>query len=295
LDLFLQVLVVGLTTGAIYAAIAAGFGLSLGCMGVVDFTYGAYVVAGAVVAASLPSIGVAVVDFIARALAAMLVSGLLATTVCLFILDKLILRGHLAQLVATLGAALVLQGALHYLAGSDLIAPPHRLLPGMISIGHVMVMQQRLLAATLGIATIIALGVVLTRTSLGKAWQAVAENEVGAVIAGLRIRMLRLLAALASGLLAGLAGALLVQMISIDVFQGVPFLLIAFFVVALGGLGSTGGLFVAAIVFAIIQSMADVYAPELLKSSIAYMTIAVAIVLLPRGVASLWSARARAV
>jgi branched-subunit amino acid ABC-type transport system permease component len=291
--MFEQTLIAAVTTGAIYAVLAAGFSLAMGTMSVVDFAYGTYVVLGALVAATLPTMDSAVVDVVARLAVGLATGGLAAAVVYAVVLLRLTDRGHLPQLIATLGIALVVQGGMVQAFGANAVSTKSEALPGAFRLGDVAVPNSRVAAAVIGVAIVIALGFYLSRSRTGKAWRAVAANPRGAVLSGMSLPRLRLLAGIASGALAGLAGALLVQYLPISAFQGLEYLIIAFFVVALGGMRSTVGPVLAAFLFALVEALANAYAPDLVKGSAVYIVVALSVVLLPTGLATLWMGKER--
>lgn len=291
--MFEQTLIAALTTGAIYAVLVAGFSLALGTMSVVDFAYGSYVVVGALLAATLPAMGNGAADVVLRLLVGTTAGAAVSALVYAAVLIRLVPHGHLPQLIATLGVALIIQGILLQLFGTQGVSTKSEALTDTIRVGGVAVAEARVVAALIGLVAVAGLGFALSRSSLGKSWRAVAANPLGAVLSGMSLSRLRLLAGIASGALAGLAGALLAQFLPLTAFQGLEYLIIAFFVVALGGMRSTVGPLIAAFVFALVEAMANAYAPDLVKSSTVYIVVALSVVLLPTGLATLWTGKER--
>ena len=134
-----------------------------------------------------------------------------------------------------------------------------------------------------GVIVYILLEVLLQRSWLGKIIQAVARDAWMADILGINTSAVMTVAVVASFMLAGIAGGLLVPNQSLSPALGDVFLLLAFTAVIIGGLGNVRGAFLASIVLGLIESVSAVLVPELPGLSL-YLALILFILVRPQGI-----------
>ncbi len=275
----------GLAMGMMIFIVASGLTLVFGLMDVLNFGHGAFVSVGAYAAtlvllplAAWGDSASAVANLAAVALA--VAAAMLVTGVAGWVFERLVVREvygqHLRQILVTMGGAIVVEQLLAVLWGPDPIAlAVPRALRGAFVIGDVAIEKFRLLAVGVGLAVFAALFFVLDRTRIGLLIRAGVENRPMVEALGYRIRRLFVGVFVAGSALAGLGGVLwglYRQMLTTS--MGGELIVTVFIVIIIGGLGSVGGCFVAALLTALVANYAGFLAPKLaLASNILVMVV----------------------
>jgi branched-chain amino acid transport system permease protein len=271
---FVTLTAAGLTMGMMIFTMASGLTLVFGMMDVLNFGHGAFVALGAYVAALvfLPLAGWVAADsfllnlaaFLAAIAAAALVSGALG-----YVFERLIVKPvygqHLRQILATIGGAIIAEQLLYALFGPDQIPI---LMPvsfrGSFVIGEAAIEKYRALATVVGFVVFAGEMLILNGTKIGLLIRAGVENREMVEALGYRIDRLFVGVFMAGSALAGLGGAMLaLYRGQVHASIGGEFLVLAFIVIIIGGLGSVGGSFVGAILVALIANYAGFLAPKL--------------------------------
>jgi branched-chain amino acid transport system permease protein/urea transport system permease protein len=258
--------------------VSLGLAIIFGLMNVINMAHGEFLMLGAYAAMSLSGLGL---PFLAAlALAPLLVAavGLLA--------EELVIRRTYRRLIdtilATWGLSLVLrQGlVLAFGPGSYAVAAPDL---GTISIAGSPYPVYRLAVMALSLLAIAATFFVFFRTRLGLAARAVIANRDMAACLGIDTRRLdRITFAFGSGL-AGLAGAAMAPLVSIDPAGGLGWLVPAFLSILVGGLGSISGPLAGAAGVAGLDSLAAALASPVFAQLIVLVAAILVIRIFPAG------------
>jgi branched-chain amino acid transport system permease protein len=276
----------GLAMGMMIFIVASGLTLVFGLMDVLNFGHGAFVSVGAYAATLvlLPLAAWSDSTSVAPNLAAValaVAAAMLVTGVAGWVFERLVVREvygqHLRQILVTMGGAIVVEQLLAVLWGPDPIAlAVPRALRGAFVIGDVAIETYRLLAVVVGLAVFAALFFVLDRTRVGLLIRAGVENRPMVEALGYRIRRLFVGVFVAGSALAGLGGVLwglYRQMLTTS--MGGELIVTVFIVIIVGGLGSVGGCFVAALLTALVTNYAGFLAPKLALASNILVMVAV--------------------
>ncbi len=275
--------VAGLAMGLIIFIIASGLTLVFGLMDVLNFGHGVFIAAGAFVATSViagmggwaeapglwPNLGAL---FVAM-LAAMAVAGALG-----FAFERLIVRPvygqHLKQILITMGGMIVGEEIIKMIWGpQQQPLPLPTSLRGSFVFGDVAIEKYRVLAVAIGLLVFAVLLWVLGRTKIGLLIRAGVQDREMVESLGYRIRRLFVGVFVAGSALAGLGGVmwgLNQQIVSPQIGAQVNVLI--FIVIIIGGLGSTLGCFVGALLMGLLANYIGFLAPKLaLFTNIALM------------------------
>ena len=276
--------VAGLAMGMIIFVIASGLTLVFGLMDVLNFGHGAFIALGAYVAAAvmLPLTGLMGSDsllvnlaaLIPAVLAAMLAAGLLG-----FAFERVIIRPvygqHLKQILITMGGMIVAEELIKAIWGAQQIALP---LPGSLKgafvIGEAAIEKYRMLAVCVGLAVFLTLLWTLNRTKIGLLIRAGVQDREMVEALGYRIRHLFVGVFVAGSALAGLGGAMwgLYQQ-NLTAAMGAQVNVLLFIVIIIGGLGSTTGCFIGALLVGLMANYTGFLVPKVaLFSNILLMT-----------------------
>lgn len=295
MQLFLQTLASGLTVGAIYALIALGFALVLGTLKVVDFTYGMYVLLAAYAAywcSTTLFTGGGLWQAVACILVAVAFTALLGALLWGVVLRRLLDRGHLSQLVGTMGVAAVAGGYLLSRFGTDVVMANFAPARTTLELGPVYIGTGRVAGGIIGLISLGAFALLL-KTRLGLMIRGIAMDAKGASLVGIDVFRLRIVTVAVGAGLGGLAGGLLVTFLPVGPADANKFLLIAFFTIAIGGLGSLRGALVGAFLIALVEAFSQNYLPNLIKNAVPYLFVGCFIALVPQGLGNIGLALAR--
>ena len=297
--LILTQLLNGVQLGLLLFLVAAGLTLIFGVLDFVNLAHGAFVMLGAFISATL-----------ARWTGSWIIGLLLMLPMLALIgmaLELLLARpltgarNHLAQVLASFGALLALMSIAMLIWGTEGMSTE---LPGWLR-GQVALMDNvqlpayRLFIVGTGLAVAAALHLLLHRTRLGMQWRAVAANPRMAAALGAPVVRLRLAVFALGAALAGLAGALMVPIAEASLGMAVEYIIIAFVIIIIGGLGSLKGAFIAAMLVGMIDTLgraflddallallplelAETAAPALSSMSI-YLLMALVLIFRPEG------------
>ncbi|MFN0183885.1 MAG: branched-chain amino acid ABC transporter permease [Aquabacterium sp.] len=282
---WLTLTVAGIAMGMIIFIVASGLTLVFGLMDVLNFGHGVFIALGAFVATSVmsalvPWAGEVAALQLAAVFAAMLVAMVAAAAVGLAF-ERVIVRPvyglHLKQILITMGGMIVGEEIIKVIWGPQQIPLPlPSALRGAFLIGDAAVEKYRVLAALIGALVFIALAFTLNRTKIGLLIRAGVQDREMVESLGYRIRRLFVGVFVAGSALAGLGGVMwgLYQQNVVAQIGGQVNVLI-FIVIIIGGLGSTLGCFVGAVLVGLMANYTGFLAPKVALFSTIGLMVAV--------------------
>jgi len=259
LDLFIQVLVNGLMSGGVYALVASGFTLILGVIQVFNFAQSQFYMLGAYVTFGVAAgMGFPYPVAVLAALVAMLLLGVLFH---FFVIQWTLPHGFFHTMLVTIAFGnLVSQLSLLTFASRPVSVVA--VLPGVFSIGGITFSKGKLVVI-LGAIVVMAALYFFMKTRTGTAMLAAAENRDVAGLQGINAkRIFWITMAVGSGL-CGVAGGLIVPVLSASSNMGTNVFVRSMLVVLIGGTGSMSGALVAAFIVGIIESFAFQFVGQL--------------------------------
>lgn len=272
----------GVSIGIAYFLAASGLTILFGILRILNFAHGSFLMVGAYLTSVLLGIygkyGPA--EFIAIALMVGAVMGIAG-----LIVDKVVFRrlhgaDESVALIATFALMLIVNGGAELVWGANFISvdPPEGLAGG-VNIGPVMVPTFSVYLLALGILVFILLEVFLHRSWMGKTLLAVAQDRWIMGLLGHNPRKLELLAVFLAFFLAGFAGSMLAPNQVLAPHLGSQFIIQAFAVVIVGGLGSMRGTFLAAMLLGVAEAIGSVIMPSMSL----YVCMIIVLILRPQG------------
>jgi len=292
--LLLQLLVNGILLGGMYLLLAQGLNLVFGVMGVVNLAHGAIVTLAGLFtfwfATTLHENPLIVLPVV---LVLVLIVGAFVQRLLLEPLAGAGRKAELLSLMVTFGLSYVLvEGALN-LFGSQYVSLPD--LQTTWRIGGLAVNEALVASGLLGAALSGALQLWLNRTASGKALLATSQNQIGALSCGIDVRRMRAVAFAIGAALAAAAGVLLILVIPLAAPTADTLTILAFVIVALGGLGDYQGAALAALLLGVVQSFVGYYLGGDAEYVVPYLLLIVFMILRPQGLGKsgrpVWSER----
>jgi len=278
--MFVQQLVNGLTIGTIYAVISLGLTLVYGVLRVLHVAHaGIYVLggyAGLVAYARSQSLLLAF-------LVAMAASGTAGLVVQRWIYLPLLSQPRIVPLIASIGLFIALEDLFRLVAGPYSLAFSARLPFPPATVGSIALTPAQLLVAMVGVPLLALTWWVLTRTKIGLAWRALAEDPEMAEASGVNVSRAVALNFLLGSALAGAAGVLVgiffnavePTMGSVPAYKGLA-------IIVLGGLGSHAGAVVASLLLGVVEAVA-IGTVSLPRDALAFIALILILLVRPQG------------
>ena len=260
--LIIEQLLNGLQFGVMLFLMAAGLTLIFGVMGLINLAHGSFYMIGAFACAAVAAATGSFWIGLAASLAAAAAAGVLVEVA---VIRRLYDRDHLDQVLATFALILIFSEATRWLFGSFplyLNIPP--ILSGAVELpGGAHYQLYRL--AIIGVGVLVAVGLyyLIARTRLGMRIRAGESDREMIAALGVDIGTLYTMVFALGAALAGLAGALVGALQSVQVGMGEPVLILAFVVIVIGGIGSIKGALVGAVLVGLTDTLGRFLLPKL--------------------------------
>lgn len=192
-------------------------------------------------------------------------------------------RDHGVHILLTLGLAFIMQNVALLVFSADVRTVRTSYSTASFDIGGVSISLVKLAAFVIAIALFLTLIVFLNRTRTGRAIRAVAQDESLAAAFGVNVdRVFMITVAIAIGLAAA-AGTLMMPHLFVQPRVGQFFILIAFAIVVLGGMGNLRGALVAGLIVGIVEAFGQVYIGGLAGRIMVFSLILIVLYLRPAG------------
>ncbi len=282
LDVVLQACLSGLFMGSVYALIGIGFTLVFGVTNIVNFAHG-HLVMGAMYVTYLlfkiakvdPYVSLVVVLPLFFALGALLYK---------VVIQRIVEAPHAAHMMVTLGLLIFFENVANFFFGGDLRGITTTYTTSSFIVGDVSIPIARLGAAAVSLAAVVVLALFLHRTSLGKAIRASANNREGAALVGIDVGRVYLISFSLGTAAAALAGAVIVPFSLVSPFVGNEFILKAFVIAVLGGLGSVAGALVGGLLIGFVEALSSLYISASLGNAIVFAILIAVLLYRPWGI-----------
>ncbi len=280
---WLTLTVAGLAMGMIIFVIASGLTLVFGLMDVLNFGHGVFIALGAFVATTVlglmgnwtgsPDLWRNLLAVFPAMLVAMLVAGALGLAFERFIVRP-VYGQHLKQILITMGGMIIGEELIKVIWGPQQIPLPlPEGLRGAVLFGDAAIERYRLLAVVVGLLVFALLAWTLSRTKIGLLIRAGVQDREMVEAMGYRIRRLFVGVFVVGSALAGLGGVMwgLYQQ-NVTPQMGAQVNVLIFIVIIIGGLGSTGGALIGALLVGLMANYTGFLLPKVaLFSNIALM------------------------
>jgi len=280
---FAELLIAAVLLAGLYATMAYGLGLIYGVLRIVNLNHGGMIMAGAYAGWYLhAALG------LDPYLSLVLVAG--AAYLVGIVTYRLLVRrlprgaaGGVQSLLLLFGVWLILRNAAYLLfTGNDqTLRTSYSTLA--VGIGSALVSVNRIAVFGVAIVILIVLHLLLTRTYVGKAIRAVAQNPDSCTLVGIPVERIYALTFGLGTALAAAAGLLGSTLFPFNPGFGAAELLKSFVVVVLGGLGSVAGTAIAALILAVVEVFAILVIPAYLTAAVGFVLLVLVLVFRPGG------------
>ncbi len=261
MQLLANVLIDGLAYGMVLFIIAAGLSVTLGLMRFVNLSHGAFAMIGGYLAALLTR--EAQWSFWLALPLAVVATGALGALLEALVLRHLYRRSELDQVLFTIGLTFFLIAATNALAGPQvqlIVLPPQ--LAQSVDLGFRTLPVQRLFVIGVGLLVALVAAYAVTRTRFGVWLRAAVDHAETAATLGVPVRTVQCVCFAIGAALAGLGGVLGAELMPLEPYYALKYLVLVLVVVAVGGMGSLLGSLVAGIALGIVETASKYLASE---------------------------------
>ena len=276
----MDILIYGIINSIALALMALGFALVYGISRVPNFAHGAlYVITGFITWSLVRALGL---NYLISIILALIVIGVVSALIYQFVLIRV--RGMaISEIIASYAIGLAILEGLRWggFKGTTYTLPVF--IEGSINIGDVPVDLHRILVVGIGASVVILLWLFTHYTRIGLALRGMAQDERAALMLGIDSDIMALVAMASGGMLAGLAGIVLLPLGNIVVEKGYDVLIQAIAVCIVGGLGSWMGAVLAAFLIGFAQILTTVYLGSHFQMVVALLAIILTLILRPSG------------
>ncbi len=273
----------GLTLGVIYALGAVGLTLVYGILRLVNFAHGDFLTFGAYMAYLVNvTWGMPLVAAIFLAMVMTAVLGLLSERV-MWRPMRAKGAGWLQLMLMTIGLAFLIRSAIQWFWGTEIRTLDVNITDSVEFLG-LRIGQTELVVVVVGIAVLLAVGLIVRFTLLGKRMRALSDDMALAEVAGIDTRRVILYTWIFAGALAGLAGVLSGALTNLRPELGFELLLPIFAAVILGGIGNPFGALTAGLVLGIVTEWSTLVIEPRWKVTIGFVVLIIALIIRPQGI-----------
>jgi branched-chain amino acid transport system permease protein len=284
LDLFVNGLIVGL----FYALMAVGLAMIFGVLKIVNFAHGEFYMVGAYTYV-LVALKLGVSPWIALPCAAV------AGAALGWVVERTLMRPLYAgygswaimkdeyAVVVTFGLSLLLVNLVDKIVGPHSYKGPALIETSRFALGPIMLTGQKAIATVVAVFIMVALALFLKKSVWGKQIQAVAQNRLGASLAGIDATRTTSLIFAISGMLAALSGALLAPLVNPSPDVGSFPAIKSYVIVVLGGMGSVWGAMIAALIVGVSEAFFSVYGSYDYRDAFGLAILVLVLLLRPQG------------
>jgi branched-chain amino acid transport system permease protein len=296
-----QTVIAGVLTGSIYGLMCVGLALIFGVMRVINFAHGDFMMLG--MYAAYYAFGLLGFQTVFGTLGGTYLAILLAVPVLFavgwVVHGALIARvsgtrtaelegeGHYAQLILTLGIALMLTNGAQMAFGSVTVTlrTPLTTAAWEVPFGDISVFvnKSRTIAAVAAVVAIVLISQLITRSALGRALRAAADNPVAATYMGIDVNRAHRIAFALGVAITALAGGLLATNYPFHPHVGLEYVIVMYAGVVLGGMGSIVGAFWGGLTIGLVQQLSTLVLPTQLQNTTIFVVFLLIVFVRPQG------------
>jgi branched-chain amino acid transport system permease protein len=259
--LMANILIDGLAYGMVLFIIAVGLSVTLGLMRFVNLAHGAFAMTGGYLAAWL--VREQGMPFAIGVPLAILATGALGALLEVLVLRRLYRRSELQQVLFTIGLTFLFVASANLLAGPEVqLIPLPAWLQTPVDLGFRTLPAQRLLVIGCGLGVVLLAYAVLNKSRFGVWLRATVDNTAAASALGIPVQLVYVLTFAVGAALAGLGGVLGAELMPLEPYYPVKYLVLVLVVVAVGGMGSIAGSLAAALALGTIETASKYLASD---------------------------------
>ncbi len=278
---FVQLLVSGLATGAIYALIAVGFTLLWQTSQTINFAQGEFVMLPAFFILACMNLGA---PFWLAALIGVAISiAVLGVLFKFIVVDPMLRYGVLPLVISTIALSLLLKEMVKDFYSSQAQPFPHLVPASDIHILGAVISTQSLAVLAVAVVTVGSLHLLLNKTRVGRSMQATAQNSTLARILGIPVQRMVLYTFLINAVLVAIASILISPIYLAKFSNGETLGIAAFIAAIIGGFNQVRGAILGGIILGILDNLSAAYISSQYRGAFPLLILVAVILLRPQG------------
>ncbi|SDK75699.1 branched-chain amino acid ABC transporter permease [Billgrantia gudaonensis] len=281
MELIISLVVNGLMLGSLYAMVSVGLTLIFGITKVINFAHGEFMMIGMMLTYIITTyLGIHPYLTLVFIIPLLFVLGIFVQK---FLIEPLKDSDEHIQIFATVGLSIAMINLVLMIAGSDNFNTPSSGMRHALGLGPATVLTGQVVIMLCSIFMVGGLHLFLTRTQMGRAIRATAQNRNAAQLMGINVSRINMVTFGIGIACVGVAAVLLSPLYPVNAQTGQSFVLIAFVIVVMGGLGSITGAFFAALIIGLVDSFAGFYLGSSLKDVAVFGIFLLILIFRPSG------------
>lgn len=282
---FLQIMVSGILLGGIYSLMSIGLTLIFGIIRVINFAHGQFLMLSMYLAFWAFNMGhIDPYISIILVVPAMFIMGMVTQKL---VINPILDASSAMQIFATVGLGMFLENMALFLWKADYRTIKTAYQSISLHVGPIAISFPRLVTFVLAMVVSIALFYFLNTTYTGKALRSIAQNREAALLMGIDVRKMYMIAFGLGAACLGFAGALLMPVYYVFPSVGAYFGITSFVVVVLGGMGNMYGAFLGGLIIGIVEAVSGVYIDPSLKEAVYFILFIAILLFKPSGLLGL--------
>jgi branched-chain amino acid transport system permease protein len=283
-SMFIDVLIVGIMVGAIYALVTIGYSMVYGMLKLMNFAHGDVYIFGTLLCYTL--LAKYQLNPLWAILLAVVSGGTLAALVEFFAYRRLRASQHrMISMITALGAAYVIQNNSERTWSSQVLPFPSLIPVSQVDVFGHQVSITHILTLIIAVFFIIAFNIFLKRHKIGKAILCVSQDIPTSSLMGIPINRIITVVYFLGGVL-GVVGGILYSTTYNAISLGMGFrgTIVAFTAAVIGGIGSMSGTLIGGMILGITENMVSVYISSSYRDSITFLILIVILLFKPTGI-----------
>ena len=279
--LLVQSIIQGVLTGGLYAAIGLGMSMIFGIVRLTNLAHGDFLILACYFSLIfMPIFNNPILTLIVVVPIMFFIGFGLQRS----LLNRVIGRGDEPPLLITFGISVIIQNLLLYFFTANAAKLHHPLLLSNFKIGdNIYIPVMNLIACIVGVAVILVLGIYLKNSYMGIAIRATSDDTEAAQLMGINIRATFGIAMGIAMITASVSGVFVGMLAPFYTSSGSNYLIIAFAVVVIGGIGSIYGTLAAGLIFGLALTVGSHFTGPTFQQLFGYIILLIMLVIRPQG------------
>ena len=280
-----QALINGVMMGGLYAAVGVGMSMIFGIAKITNLAHGSFLILAAYIShIFITALGINPFVSLLFVVPIMFIIGFIAQST---LLNKVLDRGAEPPLLITFGFSIIIQNLLLYIFGANNQRLPTSLYLNSITLSDKLrIPVMPLIACIIGVAVILVLNLYMKSTYMGRAIRATSDDIGAAQLMGVNVKTIYGIAMGIAMMTAGITGVLVGVINTFTPSTGSRYLIIAFSVVVIGGIGSINGTLIAGFIFGLAYMIGGQLLSAEYQPLVAYMILLIMLIIRPQGLLS---------
>lgn len=275
-----QYLIQGILLGGLYAIIGIGMSMVFGVMRLTNLAHGDLMIVSAYLALTFCNLTGSLLIAAVLTIISMVIIGFLVQR---FLVNHVLDKGAEPALLVTFGLSVFLANLLHNLFSVDYKSLPNSLVNTKISTPFASFSATYLFSFIIGIILIVSLHFIMQKTNFGRSIRATSDDPMAAELTGVNAKRAYVLAMMLSMATTAVSGILIGCTYTFNASVGSSYLIIAFGVVVIGGMGSIVGTLLGGIVLGVAQLLGSYFLGTGVQLLVAYIVLLIVLATRPNG------------